>query len=269
MVDHNPRASSSLSRRLLAGVFCICVASLSSAARTLEDSKKHPSILRMKIDSFYVQNADIEEALRVLRRNDYTEILFGLEKVPRWWEGAEPTPITLRLNKPSLGEVLNKLCEIDQRYTYEVIDDTLIHVFWKGAKDDPSNLLNMKIRTFSVHGNYTPGGVIVKTGEFAPELRAYLQEKRRQYHAQRGIPPGSPGHNMRGNMTPEFHLDLENSTVREILNAIVLYSRERYLERPPDPTGWRQPPTSWMYEFIIKSDAPTGLGGIPRWGTLD
>lgn len=60
-------------------------------------------------------------------------------------------------------------------------------------------------------------------------------------------------------MNPEIDLELENVTVRKILNAIVLYSVKLYGERP----GWS--PISWKYEFIIDPTAPTGLGGYPRW----
>jgi len=269
MASKNRQRCALLWRGLLSGVLCVCVGTLHSLARTEVDTDKETRILRTKVESFAVHDMDIEEALRLLRRSDYAEILIGLEKMPHWWEGAETKPISLQLKDTTVGEILTKLCEADPRYTYEIIDDVLIHVYWKGAKDDPSNLLNMKIHNFTVHGNYTPAAVILKTSQLAPELRDHLREKKKQFNAQRGIVPASPGHNMRGNMTPEFHLELKDVTVREILNAIVLYSRRVYLERPPQPTGWRQPPTSWKYEFIIKPDAPTGLGGIPRWDVLN
>lgn len=248
---------------------CICVCGLSSPAQTAGEAQKEPSVLLVKVDSFHLEEADIEEGLRLLRRIDYSKILIGFEKAPHWWEGAEPTPISLELNDTTVEVVLRKLCEADPRYTYEVINGRMINVYWKGAKETPSNLMNMKIRHFSVHGNYAPEGVIVGIGELAPELRDYLREKKNQYHAQRDRFPASPGAIMTGNMTGEFDLELEDMTIREILNTIVLHSLKLHLERPPHSTGWRQPPTSWKYEFVIKPDAPTGLGGIPRWDTLN
>ena len=70
---------------------------------------------------------------------------------------------------------------------------------------------------------------------------------------------------MSGNMDPQINLDLENMTVREILNAVVLYSQQLNNQTPPDWTGYKIPPTSWIYEFIIDPAAPTGLGGTPHW----
>ena len=77
--------------------------------------------------------------------------------------------------------------------------------------------------------------------------------------------PGFPGAILHGNMDPEVNLNLRNMTVREILNAVVLYSRQRSDQTPTDIGGNKIPPTSWIYEFVMNPEAPTGLGGIPRW----
>ena len=229
------------------------------------------SILDLKIDSLRVENADMEEALRLLRRKDYTKILIGFEKVPQWWEGKEPKNISLDVTNATVRDILDQLCEADPRYDYEVIDNVLINVFPKEARNYEGNLLNIEIRRFSVHGKHTPRGVVVAIRGYAPELRNYLFQKRSEYYARKGVtPPGVPGHGFssRG-MSPQFDLELENMTVREILNAVVLYSLKLYRERPPNPNGWRPPPTSWIYKFTLKPDDPTGLEGIPRWDTLN
>lgn len=240
----------------------------SGATHTFRQPPQSESVLRFRLSSFNVKGVGMENALRELRRQDYTKILIGFEKVPHR-RGEEEKRVSVDLVDTSVGEVLERLCEADPRYTYEVFDGLLVNVLPRGAKNDRNNLLNMLISRFSVHGAYTPGGVIHSVTEFSPELREYLREREREYYAEKGILPGSPGAMGRGNLTPQFDLDLENTTVREILNAIVLYSLRMYREGKPDATGWKPPPTSWMYEFVIKPDAPTGLGGIPRWQTLD
>ena len=247
----------------------LCVVWLLSASEMTGQNEN--SILDLKIDSLSVESGDMEEALRLLRRKDYTKILIGFEKVPQWWEGKEPKNISLDVTNATVRDILDQLCEADPRYDYEVIDNVLINVFPKEARNYEGNLLNTAIQRFSVHRIHTPGGIIVAIREYAPELRDHLWQKRGEYYARKGVtPPGVPGHGFSSSgMTPQFDLELEGMTVREILNAVVLYSLKLYRERPPDPNGWRPPPTSWMYEFTLKPDDPTGLEGIPSWDTLN
>jgi hypothetical protein len=113
---------------------------------------------------------------------------------------------------------------------------------------------------FSVQGSILPAAV-VRIGELAPELASYLAAKQNEYFARRGIAPGSPGSLMHGNMDPQM-------TVREILNATVLYSLRLNKQTLPDWTGNKIPPTSWMYEFVIDPAGPTGLGGYPKWAAF-
>jgi hypothetical protein len=225
--------------------------------------------LSLPVDSFSVNEADMEEALRLLRRKDYSRILIGFEKVSGKPNTKEDNSITLELKDTHIADVLNALCQADPRYTYQVIQGVLINVFPKGSMEDSHNLLNRPVGRFSVHGDYPAQGVIKGIGDLVPELRAHLREKREEYFAKKGIVPGSPGAIGTGNMPSEFHLKFEGGTVRDVLNAVVLHSLRRYQDATPDPTGWRTPPTSWKYEFTIDPDAPTGLGGIPSWDTLD
>ena len=66
-------------------------------------------------------------------------------------------------------------------------------------------------------------------------------------------------------MDPQISLDLHSLTVRELLNAVVLYSQQLNNQTPADFAGNKIPPASWIYDFIIDPAAPTGLGGTPRW----
>lgn len=261
--------SLSYRHRWILGAGILLILSLgSSFGIDIPREKPEEAALHVRIDSLKIENADMEEALRLLRRKDYARILIGFEKVPRR-EGAKEKQISLELRNVMVQDILRRLCEADSRYTYEVVDGVLINVFPKGAKEDPNSLLNMRVAKFSVHGAYTAGGVIRGISELAPELRDYLHKKRQEYYVRKGVFPGSPGAIGRGNMPLEFNLELKNVTVREILNKVALHSLTLYRDRSPDRTGWKEPPSSWKYEFIIKPEADTGLGGIPNWDTLN
>ncbi len=217
------------------------------------------------VESFLIENGTMEDGLSVLRRTNTTKILIGFEKIARRRDEKERA-ISLSVVNATVGEILNDLCRQDTDYTYEVLGGSLIHVYPKNYQSDPSGLLSLRISRFSIAGKMLPAAIIQRIGELAPELASHMSNKRAAFYAQRGLAPtGSPGSNMSGNMDPQINLDLENMTVREILNAVVLYSQQLNNQTPPDWTGNKIPPTSWIYEFIIDPTAPTGSGGTPHW----
>jgi len=69
-------------------------------------------------------------------------------------------------------------------------------------------------------------------------------------------------------MDPAIDIHLENITVRQILNAVVLYSVKLRNQTPADSHGYKLPTASWIYEFTIDPNAPTGLGGTARWAAF-
>jgi hypothetical protein len=236
-------------------VFVTAICSLFSVAVTdASQGKPKESILDLKIESLKVDNGDMEEALRLLRQKDPYRILIGFEEVPHR-EGEKGKNISVELTDATVVEILDRLCEADPRYTYEVVSDALINVFPRGAKSDPNNLLNMIVRDFEVNEYMLPHNLIIRIGEWAPELREYLRLKAEEHARKTGRPIGIAGSILSGNAPlPRISLKLQNMTVREILNAIVLYSMKMKISY-----------VSWKYEFIIAPDAPTGLGGYPRW----
>lgn len=217
------------------------------------------------VESFLIENGTMEDGLSVLRRTNTTKILIGFEKIARRRDEKERA-ISLSVVHATVGEILNDLCRQDTDYTYEILGGSLIHVYPKNYQSDPAGLLSLRISRFSIVSKMLPAAIIQRIGELAPELESYMSNKQAEFYAQRGLaPPGSPGSIMSGNMDPQINLDLDNMTVREILNAVVLYSQQLNNQTPPDWTGNKIPPTSWIYEFIIDPAAPTGLGGTPHW----
>jgi len=223
------------------------------------------SILSETVSSFHIENGTMEEGLRALRQNNKTRILIGFEKVAHHQNEKEKA-VSLSLSGASVEDVLKGLCQQDPRYTYEVVRGLLIHVYPKNGLSDPPGLLSLRVSSFSIADKMLPAAIIQRIGELAPELSSQMRNKRAAYYAEHALSlPGSPGAIMSGNMDPQVHLDLHDMTVREILNAVVLYSQQLNGQTPADFTGNKIPPTSWIYDFIIDPAAPSGLGGTPHW----
>lgn len=231
------------------------LATTSTFQKSLEES-----VLDIRIESLKVENGDMEEALRLLRQKDPSRILIGFEKASRR-EGEEDKNISFELTDTTVRSVLDYLCALDPRYTYAVVSNRLINVFPNGIESDPNYLLNMVIRNFEFHGRELPHNLILKIGDLAPELREYLSMKAEEYARKTGRAVGGPGAIMSVEFSraPRVSLKLQNVTVREILNAIALHSMKLANELPD------RLPISWKYEFISDPNAPTGLGGYPKW----
>src|ERR1700687_101194 len=231
---------------------------------TALEPQQNESILSVVVGSFQIENATMEEALHALRATNFTRILIGFEKVAHHAGDKERT-MSLSVANAMVREILGALCRSDNRYEYEIVDGLLVHVYPKDGQNDTLGLLDIRVKKFSVEDKISPATIIVRIGELAPELASYLTGKQNEYFRQRGIVPSSPGVAMHGNMDPQVSLHLHDMTVREVLNATVLYSLRLNQETAPDWTGNKIPPTSWMYEFDVDPAASTGLGGYPKW----
>jgi hypothetical protein len=238
---------------------------ISSGAIDQETQKQQVgSVLSIRVDSFQIENGTMEDALRALRLTDNSRILIGFEKVARR-PGEKEKTLSLSVSNATVGEILNNLCRLDSRYNYEPVRDLMVHVFPVNHSSDPAGLLDIRIADVSIEGKVSPVGAVEGIASFAPELFRYMAKKHEEYLEKRGIVSGSPGSNMSGNGDPDFHLHLENITVRQLLNELVIYSIEVSRNSKPNIGGIKIPPTSWIYEFIIDPDSPTGLGGTPHW----
>lgn len=133
--------------------------------------------LGLGVKKFSVRQANIIRALRLLRTIvGKDSLLFGLEVAP--FETEPERNLTISLTETTVGKVLDEIIRQDPRYTYEVIDEHLIHVFPRNSKDDPANLLNIPVEHFSVSGvgydeliQYLPFRV--------PELQAEIMRRSR------------------------------------------------------------------------------------------
>jgi hypothetical protein len=227
-------------------------------------SGQRSSSMSSRVETMALHDATMEEALRTLRATNPDEILIGFERIPHRRNEPE-TKLSLSSSNATVEEILVALCGQDPRYVYEIANDRVIQVHPRDSFNDPQNLLNLSVHDFSVEETMSPAAVISRVGELAPELSSYLADKKRDFYAQRGMYPSSPGALMHGNMDPQIRIHLQDVTVRQILNAVVSYSYELYETAKPDWTGNRPAPTSWIYDFTVDPNAPTGLGGYATW----
>jgi hypothetical protein len=247
-----------------AAILCFalpCVASQVAAPPTAERAP----VLAARVRQFKIESATMQDALRLLRSTDATHILIGFESVAHR-PGETGKRISISIQNETVGEVMAELCHQDPRYAFETIEGVLLHVFPKDHRSDPAKLLDIKIKNFSINAKMTPASVIDLVAIDVPELWSYMMKKNVENARRKGLPPpGSAGSIGSGNMDPTINIHLQNVTVRQLLDEVVLYSRKLNAETPLDATGNKIPPTSWSYDFTVDHNSNTGLGGIPLW----
>ncbi|MGH9433390.1 MAG: hypothetical protein ACRD3T_17805, partial [Terriglobia bacterium] len=212
------------------------------------------SIADVPVKSFKVENANMAEVLLALRISDVNRIVIGFERLPHLPD-EKGGPISLALTNATVGQVVQRLCQADPRYEYQVIDGSMVDVRPKDATTDPSDLLNIRVHDYKVDANITAGQAIDQINGDAPELRNFLQRKLDEWSKRTGEPLGFPGSIMSGNMPPpRFRLHLLNVTGRQILDAISLKSVEMFRQGPgygPNGMPLKMAPTGWEYDFTV------------------
>lgn len=175
-------------------------------------------------------------------------LTFGIElTVDDYPDG--PMVISSQPRGGTVGEFLRDLFRQVPTYEYEVISEHTISIHPKGAKEDPNDILNLRIPKFDVDAQHA-GTILGFPETFIPELRDRLypstpgQNQLFQYIG--GVLPG-----------PEVTLHLRDVTVREILNAVTVGTEN------PKGNGRDDYPVSW------KCRSGTLTGEVkPRCGTF-
>jgi len=251
-------------RSALRCALTLCLIVSASVARASQKCCEETSVLDITIQGLKLDNVTVEEALIALLDRNRSRLLIGFEEVPHPPQG-ESKRISLQVESATMREVLERLCKADPRYEFKAVSAQIINVYPKGRGSDPFGLMDMKIRDFVFQGRAFPHTLLETISNLAPELREFLNTKAEEWANKVGSRGGSPGSLLTGNVPPpEIELHLKDVTVRGILNAVALYGRKLYLEGRLQ--GWE--PAGWKYEFIIDPNAPTGLGGYPRWSAF-
>lgn len=205
--------------------------------------------LLFPISSYRVQNVSIVEALRELRSASKPSLVtFGLEVIP--FADEPEKNLSINQEPTTVGQILEEIIRQDPRYSYDVVNEHLIHVYPRGAKGDPDDLLNIRVTRLQISS--------VEYEDLIKNIRVYIPELEREI-LRRVIPKGQIGGVLRisksGVGYPRLSLVVENTTVRDILNRIAQQT-QLFRDREPGPTGW-------VYTFQINELAPGG--GHPRW----
>ena len=225
--------------------------------------------MHVPVKSFKIDHASMEEGLFALRSSDVDHIVIGFEELPHL-DGEAGGPISITLTGTTVGEVVQRLCRGDPRYGYRIIGEgAMVEIRPKASNGDPNDLLNFRVHDYSVDADIMPAQAIEHIGDDASSLKEFLRHKAEEWSKRTGETPGSPGSILSGNaIPPRFTLHLKNITVCQILITISLKSIQIFRTGPNfDRNGMRlgSAPVGWKYEFLIDPNAPTGLGGYPKW----
>lgn len=169
--------------------------------------------------------------------------LFGVEL--RLRDSREPT-VNLNLQPGrNLGDALRQILKQLPGYASEVVSRHLINIYPAAARDDPRDLLNLRIASFDVVAEL-PTDILTRPYDFIPALKARLGPPERSWTGRGFLTLG-----------PRVTLHLTNATVREILNA-VSEAAERHLPKV-FPPGWL---------CTIRPDPSSPTGGAYSWMPL-
>ena len=127
----------------------------------------------------------------------------------------------------------------------------MVHIFAPGAILDPESFLRLQIKSFRVEGDLT---------ELA-SLRLHNLI----------TPPRYSGFSAAANMDPRINLDLRDSTVEGVLDALVLASSKRKIwvvtfldSKAVTPKGFRRTISLWADKPAPDEDQP--VWDLLRWG---
>jgi hypothetical protein len=200
------------------------------------------SQLNLTVPRFTAKGISITEALRKIRDTIGSQhVMFSLELDP-----SEGTLKNLNFNfvSTTVGKLLNSIVAQDPKYTFEVMDNMLIHVFPKGAQSDPGDLLNVKVDNLHLQG--VEFERVLKYPQYEiPQLQRELYARSRS--------GGFAGSELSSASMPQINIFVQSGTVRDVLNLV-----SQQTEVLPGAT-----PTGWIYWFSINPSVP--LGGEPHW----
>lgn len=234
---------------LLLLLLLLCIAVRSTTPRSWASSRAGPSLsARTGSAPLKARQVPLTQALKMLAVNlerDY--ILFGGEVYRD--EGKEPL---VDVDIPPYSDAEEGLRRIFAQlppYTFAVLSQHLVSVYPKKAIDDPTDPLNLKIRSFDVEGQRA-GLILTWPERFIPELKARTSssasEDEKTHHIDIYVGSVAGG--------PTVTLHLKDVTVRQILNAV---------SEATEKSVPREEPMGWVYSPAARS--PSGKGEVEYW----
>jgi len=158
-------------------VLCLVVVLIATAnGQGLDSSKpdkgRVKSVLDAKIEKIELTDAILRDGLSELSLKSIDGFHIGFEEIIRETIQDNPTAVsshfTLQLQRKTVREILDALCESDARYTWSQDGDS-INVYPRAAREDLSYLLGLKIERITVSGIPDPDQGLTPLSKLFPE----------------------------------------------------------------------------------------------------
>jgi hypothetical protein len=217
--------------------------------RGVERSTKSP--LDVKIAHLDVTNAILRDGISELSLSNIEGLHLGFEEIIRGNIQDDPralsTRFSLHLQDKSVREILEALCQADERYTWSE-DETSINVFPRAAKSDPSYLLNLRIDNSAVSDIPDPNQGLTPLSKRFPEQQVgYYGGGGEDSYAERWT-SGAEFRPLISRLGPAIHRSKECQEQAEELVALSagLTDRQKVIaEFSNDGPNTEQPPGHW------------------------
>jgi hypothetical protein len=204
-----------------------------------------------QVESYTLSQPDLARALIAV--SSEFKIPVGIE----WIEPRSSQPIKLKWEHTTVGAIIQSLATVQPGYELEV-GDAIVHIFYSGARADPSNFLNIEIPEFDLQHTYV----------------GLARLRLEQVVAARVTPPPPPGApiSMGGSVALDPHDRRQNfrfvdAKVREVLDTLTLAGEYKiwvatFPEGPAlTPTGFRPTLSLWAPQ--------AGPNELPAWDLFD
>jgi hypothetical protein len=194
------------SRSTICSLALLCLLTTSGLVRA---QSKDDELLDQRISEFEVIDAPSGVLQSLARRS---RVPIAMEAVPE--NNRQPKNIAVRANGDSVRNILDLVVEKDPQYVWHRAN-SVINVF---PKHDRDPLLETSVAHFQV--NNVNKYEAIKALENANEVKMFLTRNSLRESTPRLV-PGFEGENS----GPRFSLELEKSSFRDILSAIMLASQ--------------------------------------------
>ena len=159
-----------MNTRLPLAVLLLAVATLGFGQA--QPSNKPTSHLEVRIERFEVTDAILRDAVSRLSLEKLSGLHLGFEEIIRNRIQDDPRSVSphfsLHLQKKSVQEILDALCQADERYTWSE-DGSSVNIFPRATEDDPSYLLNLKIDRLDVTAIPDPDQALTPLSKLFPQ----------------------------------------------------------------------------------------------------
>jgi hypothetical protein len=247
-------------------ILCV-VFTIGATAGVAQVAPAIPRGLSAPVPLLAMTKKPFEDILRELASRSRSNLVIGFEPaiaIP----GSEDPLVDVSIHDGTVEQALAIMCSVDRRYRYAEVEPGVVEVRPVQEPVQIQELLDLQVPNVNIEVRDWPFNLFRRAPELIPELGAYLLAKTLEWSKQTGRPlPGSPGIGMNtGEAPPLIKIQLQNTTVRGVLNAFAAYTLT-HGSRDPSTQPYL-PPLGWRVGFTPDSQAPTGLGGYVKWSSF-